>query len=167
VSTLARRPLAEWPPDLPLVSEWVNDPTQAPAMLIADRANLMGAGVDRLREYRAGVVDDEQRPTRCSVDRLGTEAPSVRRCSRHPEGSVTDCELHDNVVALAHAMQDDRTERRFIELDRRIGSIDPELRLNASHDMILTIILTYEQRNEVNDARLQDWNQRGMAGGSR
>jgi hypothetical protein len=33
--------------------------------------------------------------------------------------------------------------------------------------MILTIILTYEQRNEVNDARLQDWNERGMAGGSR
>ena len=167
MSTLARRPLAEWPPDLPLVSEWVNNPAQAPAMLIADRGNLPGAGVDRLLEYRAGVVDDEQRPTSCSVDRLGAEAPSIRRCSRYPEGSVTDCELHDNVVAVSDAMQDDRTERRLIELDRRSGSIDPELGLDASHAMILTIILTYEQRNEVNDAGLQDWNERGMAGSSR
>ena len=102
-------------------------------MLVADRGNLPGSDAHRPLEHRAGIIDDQQIAAGCTTDRLGAEAPHVRRRRSHPKHGIADRELHDDVVALSDAMQDSRTERRFVEVDRRARSIDPQLRLDAGH----------------------------------
>jgi hypothetical protein len=49
----------------------------------------------------------------------------------HPERGVADAQLGDDVIPLAHAVQDTRAERFLVERDRRASAVDPKLRLDA------------------------------------
>src|SRR5206468_2507757 len=67
------RPIAERPPDLPLVAEWVHDAAQQPAMLFGHPARCLGAGPDCGVRHRLRIVDNEQDSARRSTDRRGIE----------------------------------------------------------------------------------------------
>jgi hypothetical protein len=41
-AVLLRRPNTEWPADLPLVAEGVDDPAHCPTVLLTHRSNLAG-----------------------------------------------------------------------------------------------------------------------------
>jgi hypothetical protein len=53
------------------VAEGVNDSAETPAVLVADRRRLASSGRERLVDDLVGIVDDEQGPARCAVDRHG------------------------------------------------------------------------------------------------
>ena len=54
------RPISEWPPDLPLVPERVDDPAEPPAVLVADGGELPGTLTHRLCQHRAWILDDQE-----------------------------------------------------------------------------------------------------------
>ncbi len=57
-----RRPGTEGPPDLPFMTERVDDPADAPAMLVSYPGRCGGTSVHRLVENSFGVTDHQQRP---------------------------------------------------------------------------------------------------------
>ena len=64
----------------------------------------------------------------CGLKRLMDGDAAVTQNAASPTAK-----LRNDVIALPDTMQDNRAERRLIELDRRTGSINPQLRLDASH----------------------------------
>ena len=114
--------------------ERIDDSTQPPAVLVADSGELPGTGTHRLRKHRARIIDDQENTAGRATYRFGAEAPHVWRGGRQPERGIADGKLHNDVVALADAMQDRGSEGGLIELDRRGRTLDPQLRLNARHD---------------------------------
>ena len=128
-----RGPVSQRPADLPLVPERIDDPTQAPAVLVADRSNLPRTDVNRPPKRRIRIIDDQQSTTGRATNRMRAEPPHVRRRGRQPECSVGHRQLHNDVVTMTHPMQNSRAKRRFVELDRRARTIDLQLRLDVGH----------------------------------
>ena len=92
----ARWPIAERSPCLPFVAKRIDDPPQAPPMLVADRGNLPSSNAHRPLEHRAGIIDDQRVAARCATDRLGAEAPmsgdaSVTQNTASPTASPRRC----------------------------------------------------------------------------
>ena len=48
--------------DFPVMPERIDDAPHAPAMLVVNRIDLRGAGIDRLSEGRVGVCNGEDHP---------------------------------------------------------------------------------------------------------
>ncbi len=92
------RPGAEWPADLPLVAERVDDPAQPPAVLVAHWRRFRRASGDRLPDDAVGVFDHEQCSAGRAIDCAGAEPLHGRGRCRHPERCVADAELRDDVV---------------------------------------------------------------------
>jgi hypothetical protein len=115
------------------VTERVEDPAQAPAVLIGHFGCRGRPSRDCAREQRVGVVRHEQRTAGRSPDRPRAEPRPVGAARRNPESRFPDRQLRNDVIALAHLMKDSCAERRRIESDSFSGPIDPQLRLDASH----------------------------------
>src|SRR5580692_12428738 len=56
------RPVAQWLADFPLMAERIEDPAQAPAVLVGHRRGRGGASPDRPRERRVGIINQQQGP---------------------------------------------------------------------------------------------------------
>jgi len=80
----AWRPRADGPTDLPLMTEWVDDASQAPVVLLTDGSHLRSTGLDRLFDQRVRVLDNEQRPTRREVGRKWAQPPQIVRLIQNP-----------------------------------------------------------------------------------
>src|SRR5262249_58227429 len=61
------------------------------------------------------------------------EALHGRRSRSHPEGRLSDTELCDDVVAVAHTMNDGCAKSGLVEGHRFAGVFDPQLGLHARH----------------------------------
>src|SRR5439155_4282332 len=77
------------------------------------------------------------RPARRSVDGFRAQPLHGRRDARHPERSVAHAELGDDVVPVAHEMEDRRPERGLIEGHGLARRLDPQLGLDAGHPISL------------------------------
>jgi hypothetical protein len=134
------------------VTEGVEDPAKAPAVLVAHGGRGRGPGRDRPCKDRVGLVDQQQDPAGRPADRLRAEPRPVRAARGNPEERVADCQLGDDLIAFADLMQDPRTESRLVKRDRRGRATDPQLRLDARHA---------DQRSRRRHVRIE---QRGAAG---
>jgi len=130
-----RRPGTEGPPDFPLMTERVDDPADAPAMLVSHPGRRGGTSVHRLVENSFRVTDHQQHPAGCPADRQRAEAVPVRPGRCRPERGIPDGELGNDVVSFANTVKDSRAERGLIESNSRTGSIQPQLRLYSSHEV--------------------------------
>jgi hypothetical protein len=65
---VAKRPVTA---NLPLVAEGIDDPTYSPAVLLAHRRDLGGAGGHGLIKHRVRIVDNEQLFYQCFPQWLG------------------------------------------------------------------------------------------------
>src|SRR5438445_346173 len=74
----SRGPGSHRHPDLPFVAEWVDDPAEPPAVLVAHRGQFRRASGDRLPDDAVGVFDHKQRSAGRAVDCAGAE-PLHRR----------------------------------------------------------------------------------------
>jgi hypothetical protein len=83
-----RWPGTQRPADLPLVVEGVDDPTHPAAALFTHRSSLSGAGAQGLTEHGAGILDDEQCPTRGAADGSGAVALDVPTRLGHQNSAV-------------------------------------------------------------------------------
>jgi hypothetical protein len=133
VSGSGWRPGSKWPADLPFMTERIDDPAQAPAVLVGHVGCWRGAGADRLREHRIWIVGYQQDPARCTADCLRAEPRSVRSARGNPERGVSDRQLRDDLVSLPDAMQGSGAESCLIELDSGSSAIDPQFRLYTRH----------------------------------
>jgi len=115
------------------MTERVDDPADAPAMLVGYPSRRGGTSVHRLVENSFRVTDHEQHPAGCPADGQRAEAVPVRPCRCHPERGILDGELGNDVVSFTNPVKDSRAERGLIEGDSRTGSIQPQLRLYSSH----------------------------------
>src|SRR5262249_58744053 len=68
-----------------------------------------------------------------SVGARGAQPAHVGGRSGDPERRPSHGELGDDLVAVAHEVQDDRPERRLVEGHGVAGSLHPQLGLNARH----------------------------------
>jgi hypothetical protein len=101
-----------------------------------------GPGASRARwPSRMPRSPQPRPPARTSHPARPPRARSGRSCPRSPAGAaprnpesrVSDRQLRDDVIALAHLMKDSRAERRFVERDGLSGPVNPQLRLDARH----------------------------------
>jgi hypothetical protein len=115
------------------MTERIEDPAQAPAVLVGHVARCSGTGPYRTLEHRIRIVDYQQHPARRTVNRPRAEPRSVRPARRYPERGVADRKLRNDLVPRPDAMQDSGPESSRIELDRRSGAIDPQFRLDTRH----------------------------------
>src|SRR5215831_12607349 len=115
------------------MTERVDDPADAPAMLVSYPGRRGGASVHRLVENSFRVTDHQQHPAGCPADRQRAEAVPVRPGRCHPKRGVLDGELGNDVVSFTNAVKDSGAERGLIESNSRTGSIQPQLRLYSSH----------------------------------
>jgi hypothetical protein len=88
------------------VAERVDDPAQAPAVLVGHRGRRDGAGPHRLRVQRVWIVDYQQGPAGRAADRLRAESRPGRAARGNPEGRVPDCQLRDDLIAFADPVPD-------------------------------------------------------------
>src|SRR5512132_103418 len=129
----ARRPRSGRLADLPLVAEGINDPADAPAVLVTYRGLLGRAGRNSPLQHHVGILDHEQGPARSTTDRLRTEPPHARPSCGHPERRFANGQLRDDLVTLTHTAQHPSAERILVELNRLTSPLDPQLRLDARH----------------------------------
>jgi hypothetical protein len=127
------RPWTERPPDFPFMTERVDDPADAPAMLVSYPSRRGGTSVHRPVENSFGVTDHQENPAGGPADRQRAEAVPVRPGRSHPERRTLDGELGNDVVSFTNAVKDARAERGLIESNSRTSSIQPQLRLYSSH----------------------------------
>ncbi len=126
-----RRPPSRRPPDLPLVTERVDDPTKTPPVLDSDRRSLGCTRTDRPFDKRIWVVDGHEDAASRSSDCAGTETPRALRRRADPERTFAHSELGDDLLAVADAMQDTRPESPLVEVNSRRRTLHPNLRLHA------------------------------------
>ena len=124
-SSFVRRPRAQWFTDFPVVTEWVDDPSQPPTMRFNHWRRWDCTGALRTVQYRFRIVDHQQRPARRAADRLRAEAVHACICGYYPEPGAPHIELRHDVVALAHAVEDGCLECRPVEGHRSACSIHP------------------------------------------
>src|SRR5262245_39889576 len=111
------------------MTEWIEDPAEAPAVLVGHLGCGGGAGPDRPREHRIRIFNQQQGPASRAADRPGAEPWPVRSARCNPESRVPDRQLRDDLIAFAYPVKDSRAESLLVERDSRSGSIDPQLRL--------------------------------------
>lgn len=73
-SELGRRPGTERVSDLPFVADWIGNPTETPAVLVAHGRDLGGASANCLPDELVGICDHEQGPAGRTVDRARAQA---------------------------------------------------------------------------------------------
>lgn len=132
-SGLVWRPRIDWSADFPLVTEWINDPTDPPTVPITYRGYFGGPDTHSSVQYGFRIVDHEEGPARRSADRLRAESVHTRAGGDNPEPCALHAKLCHDVVSVADAVEDRRPERRLIEVDCRIGFLYPQLRLDPYH----------------------------------
>ena len=115
------------------MTERIEDPAKAPAMLVGHLGYRGGAGLNRLRVHRVRIIDYQQGPASRTADRHRTEPRTARSTRGHPERRVPDRQLRNNLVALAYPVKDPRAESCLIERDSRSSPINPQFRLDARH----------------------------------
>src|SRR5262249_5297719 len=82
--------------DFPVMSEGINDSSQAPAVLVADRVNDGGAGADGALESRIRIVHDHHHPYRAAAQRFRAVMQVFRRFVGHPEFSALHRQASDH-----------------------------------------------------------------------
>ena len=127
----ARRPSSGRLADLPLVAEGIDDPADAPAVLVGDRGGFGRAGRKSLRQQPVGIVDDEQGAARATTDRLRAEPPMRGRAEATQKDASPNGELRDDAVAVADTMEHARAEGSRVEPNRLTSALDPQLGLDA------------------------------------
>jgi hypothetical protein len=60
------------------MTERIEDPAQAPAVLVSYLGRRNGTGSDRLREHRVRVFDQQQGPASGAADRSWAEPRRIR-----------------------------------------------------------------------------------------
>jgi hypothetical protein len=100
------RPAAQRLADLPLVAERIENLTHAPAVLIRDLRCRCGASRNGPSKHGVGIIDYEQSSTGRAANRLRAEARSVRATRGDPEHGVSDRQLRNDVIAVAHPVKD-------------------------------------------------------------
>ena len=119
--------------DLPLVTEWIDDPAQPPTVLIGHLGCRRGTGRDGLREHHIRIIDHQQSPACRAADRLRTETWSVRSAGRDPERGVPDRQLRDDLIPIPDSVQNRGPKGRLVERDSRRYALDPQFRLDICH----------------------------------
>jgi hypothetical protein len=115
------------------VAEWVDDPAEPSAVLVADRGRFRRASGDRLPDDALGVFDHDQRSAGRAIDCARAEALHDHGRCRHLERCLADTELRDDVVPLADTVKDAGAECGFVERDRFTRGLDLQLRLDTRH----------------------------------
>src|SRR5262249_12235397 len=105
--------------DLPVVTEWIKNPPDAPAMLVIDRCYSARSGRDCARKGRVWILHHHYHSASAATERLGAEVAVFRRFIRKPEFSVTDCEPSDDSAILTlDAKLLYSAKRSLVKLDR-------------------------------------------------
>src|SRR5438105_6533052 len=84
VNSFALR-IAQGPADLPMVSEWIANAPETPAIFIGNRHDLCGACRNGPRLHGRRIFYDHQHSYRASTQRFGTEVEMLRRLLSDPE----------------------------------------------------------------------------------
>ncbi len=122
-------------------------------MLVLDVGCLGCARVDCRRDGGVRVIHDEKGPPCGASDPVGAESLHVRISLRHPERSVLNRELHDDVVTVAYSVEHFRPESTLVERNRSTLNIIGDARavVDDSFDRHLIAV----GRNPVNAVRTQ------------
>jgi len=97
-----------------VVSEWINDRPETPAMGVRNRRYLSCACSNGLCAHRRGVCHNQEHSNRASTQRFGTEVEVLRGFFGDAEHSAGHRQLSDD--AAAHTVQLARAERRLVEV---------------------------------------------------
>jgi hypothetical protein len=117
------------------VTKRIDDPPQAPTMLVADLRDHDRPRRSRLADNRVRVIDHKEGPARRAADRVRAEPPRARVGRYHPEDRVANRELNDDLISIPDAMKHLRVERGRIERDCGARTVNPQLRLNLHHPL--------------------------------
>ncbi|CCH78362.1 hypothetical protein BN12_280018 [Nostocoides japonicum T1-X7] len=119
---------------LPLVPERVGDSAHPPTMLDVHGRLLHGPGSQSLSVDGIRIVHHQQEPSGgCGDGVRDLPCRAVSR-GRHPEHGVVNDQLSDDVLPLAHAVQDLSTEGGAVEVDSDRAAVNPQLGLDHGHD---------------------------------
>src|SRR6266516_4407320 len=102
--------------DLPVVTEWIDDAPETPAMGVSNRRYLGCACSNGLCANRRGIFHNQEHSNRASTQRFGTEVKVLRGFFGDPELSARHRQLSD--ATAVHAVQLARAKRRFVEIHR-------------------------------------------------
>ena len=148
------------------MSERVFDPPQQPTMFLGHRNDLHGAQPYGPLDYSVRILDNQQQPHRASAQRFRAEVPMGWGLVRHPEGTVADRELGNDIVVLvraAYPIDLDRTKGRFVELDRRAATPHRELGRNTLHSRnVAAAVQTSSARCTAASSRRSAVNKNGV-----
>jgi hypothetical protein len=117
----------------PLVAERIDESAHTPAVFYVDRRRGLSTSGDGLGEHRIWIVDHEEHSARRTADGSWDRALGARTRCGNPERGVVHCELGDDVISLADAVQHPGVERRLIERKSRHAVVDPKLGLDRCH----------------------------------
>jgi hypothetical protein len=115
------------------VAEWIQDPAQTPAVLISHLRCRRGAGLDRPRKHRVGIIDHQQGPACRAADSRRAIPRSHLSAGRNPEGGIPYPQLRDDLIPRTDLMENPGTEGHHVERDCRSSRVDPQFRLYIRH----------------------------------
>jgi hypothetical protein len=115
------------------VAEWVDDSTEAPAVLLSHGGYWGSACAYRLFEKYIGVINNQQYPAGRTLDGLRTESFPLPTGRCDPKRGTSNRKLGDDVVSLANTVQDSGAKRSLVERNGCTGAIKPQLRLDLGH----------------------------------
>jgi hypothetical protein len=115
------------------MTERIGDPADSPSMLVRHLRHGTRAGLHRPRDQLIRIIDHQQGPAGRTADRERAEPRPGSSARGHPERSLPDGQLGDDLISLTDPMNNPGAERSLIKRDRRRRALDPQLRLNARH----------------------------------
>jgi len=102
-----------------MVSEWIDDSSHAPTILVSHRPDDRSSCCNGSLESGVRIVDGHHHSNRTSAKRLGAEIQMFWRLIREPKLGVTYGQLGDHRSSFAvHTMQFLSPEGCFVEFDR-------------------------------------------------
>lgn len=84
--------------DFPMMTEGIDDASDAPAVLITDRKDLFRSGLDSTCKDGIGVGDRHDDTHRNSAERFGTEVVMLGRLIAEPEFCAIDRKPGDDAA---------------------------------------------------------------------
>ena len=99
-----------------MVSEWINNRPETPAIGVRNRRSLNCAGANGPCANRRGIFHDLEHSNRASTQRLRTEVEVLRGFFGDPELCAGHRQLRD--ATALNAVKFARAERRLVEVDR-------------------------------------------------
>ena len=113
------------------MTERIDDPTKTPPVLVGDRRSLGCARDNGPFNQSVRVFGGQKDAASPPSDRTGAEALHALARRADPERPFAHCELSDDVLAVADAVQDARTECPLVEVDSCRRTFHPQFWLHA------------------------------------